>query len=102
MAFGRGKKSKGTSQFLVPKDEKQLVAWLDKKRATGGPRMPDIQMKMNLAYVLGQQNIVWDASRKKFLRPEQNPDDPNAPIRLPINKIAGIMEHFIARLTKNA
>lgn len=104
MAFGRKMKAKAgkSSEFLVPPDEKQLLEWLEKKRSTGSPRMPDIQMKMNLAYVLGQQNIVWDSGRKMFLRPEQNPDDPNAPIRLPINKIAGIMEHFIARLTKNA
>lgn len=91
-----------TNDFMVPKDPEKLVAWLENKRVTGKPQTSDQQQKLNLAYMLGQQYVVWDDQRRRWARPTSNPDDPNAPIRIPVNKIGGIVEHFIARLTKNA
>ena len=89
-------------KFMLPKDPEQLIAWLNDHRTRGTKRMPDLQMKMNLAYLLGHQWIVWDRDRRQFRRPQWRPNDPNAPIQITINKIGGIVERTIARLLKEA
>lgn len=96
------KEDKQTSEFMVPEDPEKLVAWLKKKRDAGKARMPETQMKLNLAYFLGQQWVVWDADHKRFRRATDRSDDPNAPVRVTVNKIGEIGEHFIARLLKSA
>lgn len=94
--------SSDTSGFMVPDDPEKLIAWLDKKRERGRRVLPDLQMKLNLSYVLGQQWVVWDERVRAFKRVENRTDDPTAPIRITANKIGGIAERFIARLTKSA
>jgi hypothetical protein len=94
-----------TDKYVMPGSDaepEQLIAWLDKHRESGKKRMPDLQMKMNLAYTLGHQWIVWDRDRRQFRRPQWRPNDPNAPVRITINKIGGIVERTIARLLKEA
>jgi hypothetical protein len=89
-------------KFVLPdgSDPGKLIAWLEAHRTQGAKHMPDLQMKMNLAYLLGHQWIVWDRDRRQFRRPQWRPNDPNAPIRVTINKIGGIVERTIARLLK--
>jgi hypothetical protein len=89
-------------KFMVPEDPEKLILWLEDHRKRGNKRMPDLQMKMNLAYTLGHQWIVWDRDRRQFRRPQWRPNDPNAPIRVTVNKIGGIVERTIARLLKEA
>lgn len=90
-------------KYLLPDDSpEKLLVWLEDHRIRGKKRMPDLQMKMNLAYTLGHQWIVWDRDRRQFRRPQWRPNDPNAPIRVTINKIGGIVERTIARLLKDA
>ncbi len=90
------------SKFAVPSGDDKLVSWLEAKRDSGRARMPDLSMKLNLAYLLGHQWITWDRNRQRFERIHVSPNDPNAPIRITVNKIAPTVEHFIARLTKVA
>lgn len=92
----------GESKFKAPTDPEKLIMWLDEKRKAGQRELPDRQLKLNLAYVLGHQWLTWDESKRVFVRPRARPDDPNAPIRLTVNKIGGIAERFIARLVKAA
>src|ERR1043166_2230993 len=82
-------------KFQIPQDPEQIIAWLENHRKRGHKHMPDLQMKMNLAYLLGHQWIVWDRDRRQFRRPQWRPNDPNAPIRITINKIGGIVERTI-------
>lgn len=88
--------------YLIPEDPEKLVAWLETKRKAGHKHLPDLQMKLNLAYLLGQQWLVWDRDKRQFRRPTWRPNDPNAPIRITINKIGGIVERTIARILKEA
>jgi hypothetical protein len=96
------RKQQEASEFVVPEDEKALVAWLERKRQRGRKQLPDLQMKLNLSYVLGQQWVVWDEKVRAFRKAENRSDDPNAPVRITANKIGGIVERFIARLTRSA
>lgn len=102
MADAAKEKSEVTHFTMPVDDPERLVAWLEAKRKRGNKRMPDLQMKMNLAYTLGHQWIVWDRDRRQFRRPQWRPNDPNAPVRITINKIGGIVERTIARLLKEA
>ena len=85
-----------------PADGKGLIAWLDDKREQGNKSLPDLQMKMNLAFVLGHQWVVWDGNRRALRLPSTRSDDVNASVRITANKIGGIVERAIAKLTKNA
>lgn len=88
--------------YAAPQDKEKLISWLEKKRKDGRSRMPDLQMKLNMAYLLGHQWIVWDRSRSRFERVQHSMSDPNSPIRITVNKIAPVVEQFIARITKTA
>lgn len=97
------KQTPGTAlPFKAPTDPEQLIAWLDAKRKLGKPVVPESQMKLNLAYVLGFQHIVWNAQIRAYDRPAVDTRDPNAPIRLTSNKIAPLLERLVAKLTKSA
>lgn len=93
--------TQAAEEFKVPEDPEKLVAWLEKKRKSGHKRMPDLQMKMNLAYTLGHQWIVWDRDRRQFRRPQWRPNDPNAPVRVTVNKVGALVERTVARLLKS-
>lgn len=84
-----------------PKDPKALIAWANRKQETG-TRIDEFTAKQNLAFILGQQWGVWDSGRRRFQAPAQHRGDPNAPVRITINKIAPLVERVIARLTKHA
>lgn len=90
------------NEFVVPENEDGLIAWLEKKRGAAKNKVPDSQLRMNLAFVLGQQWIVWDGSNGRFRRPPARTGDPNAPVRITANKIAGLVERAIAKLTRSA
>lgn len=87
--------------FVIPSDKDELIAWLNTKRDQGKPLMADTQMKLNMAYVLGHQWVSWDQRLRSYRRPEIDPTDPNAPVRITSNKIGGIVERTISKLTKN-
>lgn len=91
-----------SSDFLVPTDTEKLIAWLEKRRELGIEKLPVQQMRLNLAYVLGQQHVIWDNNAKILRSPEVRTSDPNAPVRITANKIGGIVERFIARIVKSA
>jgi len=91
---------KGGNPFIPPKDPVELVAWLDRKVSDGRKKLPELRLKMNMAYMLGHQWVIWDENRKQWARPKTNPDDPNAPVRLTINKMGSIVERAVAKLTK--
>lgn len=93
--------AQSSSPFAVPVDTKNLIPWLEKKREEGKSVIPELQMKLNLSYVLGQQQVVWDARSRRLLRATQNDNDPQAPIRVNINKIGAKVEQQIARLQKS-
>lgn len=102
MALLKRNPSSQTNEFVAPDDLAKLVAWLDKKRDQGKTKIPELQLKLNLAYVLGQQWVVWDNDKRTFRRPQNRSDDPNAPVRITVNKIGSIVEQYIARATKQA
>lgn len=89
-----------TNPYIPPKDEKDLIAWLEDRKRKARRRLPEYQMKLNIAFLLGQQWIAWNSTKRTFERPVARADDPNAPIRLTINKVAGIAERTVAALTK--
>lgn len=90
------------AKFAVPDDPERLITWAETKRETGRQHVPVLQMKINMLYVLGQQWLVWDQTNRYFRRPQNRVDDPNAPVRITVNKMGGILERFVARLTKSA
>lgn len=87
--------------FKPPTEDAALIAWITKKAEKGKPKVSEQSMKMNLAFVLGQQWLVWDGRSNSFRKPQNRQNDPNAPIRLTFNKIAGLVEGNTARLTKS-
>lgn len=101
MAFGKDTQKETIESFEVPKDPRQLVVWANKK-LEDGTRLDEFQAKQNLAFMLGDQWGVWDGERKRFRNADSRRGDPNAPVRITINKIGGHVERIIARLTKNA
>jgi hypothetical protein len=88
-------------EYQAPKDSKALITWIEKKRESGRSRLPEYQMKLNLAYTLGHQWVVWDREKRSFRQQTFRADDPNAPIRVTVNKVGAIVEHFIARILKS-
>lgn len=93
--------SSDSNEFIAPSDPEKLVAWLDAKRESGKSVMPEYQMKMNMSFMLGEQWLVWDKSNRQFRRPRTRNDDPNAPVRITVNKIGSLMERLVAKLIKN-
>src|SRR6478609_1470236 len=89
------------AMFVPPSKDDELIPWLQRKLEAGKPRVSDLQMKMNLSFVLGQQWLVWDGSKRTFRKPSNRPNDPNSPIRVTVNKIGGIVERTASKLTKN-
>lgn len=94
-------KDEGISKFKPPTDPRELVVWAQ-RRFDEATRLDEYHAKQNLAFMLGQQWGVWDGDRKRFQTPTSSRGDPNAPVRITINKIASLVERVIARLTKNA
>lgn len=86
--------------YIPPEDPRDLIAWLEDRKRKARRHLPEYQMKLNIAFLLGQQWIAWNTSKRVFERPVSRTDDPNAPIRLTINKVAGIAERTVAALTK--
>lgn len=93
-------KSKSGNQFMPPKDDEGLAQWLNAKREEAKKKLPERQMKLNMAFFLGEQWLSWDEPSRQFVRPKTRRDDPNAPVRVTANKIAGIAEHYVSRLLK--
>lgn len=94
--------SNQANMFAAPEDPAQLVAWLERKRDRGRKGMAEEQMRLNLAYMLGKQWVAWDRVNGRFRAPTQNPHDPQATVRVTVNKVGSIVEHFIARLLRSA
>ena len=87
--------------FKIPNKPEELITWAE-RQGDAAYRLPEFMSKQNMAFMLGQQWGVWDKSTKRF-RNESNErrGDPNAPVRITINKIGGHVERTIARLTKS-
>jgi hypothetical protein len=92
---------KEVDSFSPPTKPEELIVWAN-RRFDDAARLDEFSAKQNLAFILGQQWGIWDQANKKFQQPTaQRRGDPNAPVRITINKIGGIVERVIARLTKN-
>lgn len=96
------KETQPQNKYQPPKNPDALVEWLDKKRQVSTSRLPETMMRMHMAFVLGHQWVIWDNSRGMFRRPANRSNDPNPPVRITANKIGGIVERTIAKLTKEA
>lgn len=94
----------GTNNFAVPTKggDEALLAWLKRKQELGKLRIPDLQMRLQMAFVLGHQWAIWDKTQGKFQQPKNRSNDPNPPVRITANKIGSIVERSIAKLTKQA
>ncbi len=90
----------GIDRFRPPKDAKALIAW-GNRRFEDATRLDEFNAKQNLAFMLGQQWGVWDADRRRFQTPTPPRGDPNAPVRISINKIGSLVERVIARLLRH-
>lgn len=87
--------------FIPPEDSEKLITWLQKKWDKNKRKLPELKMKMNLAFVQGEQWLVWDPNQRKFKRPRNRASDPNSPIRITANKIGGIVERQLSKLTSS-
>lgn len=90
----------GVTQLTLPTDPEALLAYLQSKVEQGKTYLRRPQMKLQLAYVLGFQWVVWDVHLRSYRRPRIDTQDPNAPVRITSNKIASLLERNIAKLTK--
>ena len=86
--------------FRAPSDPEKLIVWAD-KRFEKGTKLDELHAKENLNFVLGEQWGVWDESRKRFAKATTTRGDPNAPVRVTVNKMGALVERVIARLTKD-
>jgi hypothetical protein len=86
----------------VPTDRKELLAWAN-KRLDEAHGLVERECYLNLAFMLGQQWVSYDAVKRTLL-PAAAPrkGDPNAPVRIKINKMGALVERTISRLTKSA
>lgn len=100
--LSRDKPDKVVRQFKAPTDKEQLIAWANHKRDVGRPTTADAQMKLNLAFFLGYQWVTWNDQARQYVQPVNNPEDPNAPVRITSNKVAPLLERTIAKLTKDS
>jgi hypothetical protein len=91
---------KPEAKFSAPKDSKALLTWAQEKLDCAY-KLPEFQSKQNLAFFLGHQHGVWNKDRNRFDNPRQHRGDNNAPVRVKVNKIAGLGERVIARLLKS-
>lgn len=90
-------------KFVPPSgDDEALIAWVETKRKKGKDRIPHVQMRLSMAMVLGHQWAIWDRDRGRFATPITRKSDPNPPVRITANKIGGIVERSVAKLTKEA
>lgn len=90
-------------KFVPPSgDDEALIAWVEAKREKGKKRIPHVQMRLSMAMVLGHQWAIWDRDRGRFATPITRKSDPNPPVRITANKIGGIVERSVAKLTKEA
>lgn len=88
--------------YIIPEEDSKLITWLDRRRKDAEGRRNDIQMRINLAFMLGHQWLLWDPGRKRLRRPEINEDDPRDPLYISINKLGGIVERTVSKLTKSS
>lgn len=97
-----GRKADARSEFVPPSKSDALIVWAE-KRLEDAHSIDEFEAKQNLAFTLGNQWCVWDAKRRRMQSDHSSlRGDPNAPVRVTANKIGGIVERVIARLTKNA
>lgn len=85
----------------IPSDSDALIAWA-KQRKEEAHRIPEREAFMNLAFMLGQQWVVWDATQRRLDQPRNRRGDPNAPVRITVNKMGALAERTVSRLTKSA
>lgn len=52
--------------------------------------------------MLGHQWVTWDTAKRVLQQPRTRRGDPNAPVRITINKVGSLVERTISRLTKSA
>lgn len=90
--------------FYDPKvpvgDEKAMVTWA-KRLMDEGHGLPEREVYMNLAFMLGHQWVEWDVRQRRLESPRVRRGDPNAPVRITVNKIGSLVERVISRLTKS-
>lgn len=93
--------AKPKHDFVPPSDPDDLITWAQ-NRLECAATLDEFRAKENLAFMLGDQWGVWNKERKRFQTVGPRRGDPNAPVRIKINKIGGLVERSIARLTKSS
>ena len=81
-------------------DDKKMVTWARKLMDTGHG-LPEREVYMNLAFMLGHQWVEWDVRQRRLESPRVRRGDPNAPVRITVNKMGALVERVISRLTKS-
>jgi hypothetical protein len=89
-----------TESFQAPSDPEKLIVWANKK-FDDGSKISEFHGKQNLAFLKGEQWGVWDDNRRRFNQASTRRGDPNAPVRVTVNKIGSLVERVIARLLKD-
>lgn len=88
--------------YVVPTEKDQLIPFLERRRREASNRSNDVQLRINLAYMLGYQTVLWDPASHRLRRARPvNADDASPPSYVTVNKIGGICERTISKLTKN-
>jgi hypothetical protein len=100
MAFGRDAKT-GKYDPRVPSGGADLVSWAN-SRKDEARKMPEREAYLNISFVLGQQWVTWDQTKRRLDSPRAQRGDPNAPVRITVNKMGGLVERTISKLTKSA
>lgn len=99
--YGRSEK-KGKFDPSIPSDDKGLIGWAEKRRDEGRA-LPEREVYLNMAFMLGHQWVVWDQTRRRLNQAgKPRTGDPNAPVRIQVNKMGGLVERTISRLTKSS
>lgn len=82
-------------------DKKKLVAWANERKDTGYG-LPEREVYLNLAFMLGHQWAEFDVRNRRLANPNMRQTGPTAPVRITINKMGALIERIVSRLTKSA
>lgn len=90
--------------FYDPKvplgDDMKMVAWA-RRLMDEAHGLPEREVYQNLAFMLGHQWVEWDVRQRRLEQPRVRRGDPNAPVRITVNKMGALVERVISRLTKS-
>lgn len=81
-------------------DDLRMISWA-RRMMDEGHGLPEREVYQNLAFMLGHQWVEWDVRQRRLEQPRVRRGDPNAPVRITVNKMGALVERVISRLTKS-